>query len=138
MYFIRFILQIHIGGLDNFLQSSVPLKTRRNFTGCMENVWFDYMNIIKDARMNQPRFQMIGAVMQGSCQVETIVPYTFPTVDAYLAVPKSQGQLRVRVAMDFRTYNKDGLLFLHVPLTGGRFMVCRVPYQLVFDAVAYF
>lgn len=115
--------QIHVGGLDNFLQSSVPLMTRQNFTGCIENVWFDYMNLIKDARMEQPRFAMIGAVMVGGCQVDSIVPWTFPTVDAYLWVAKPSGQTRVRVAMDFRTYNKDGLLFLHQPLTGGRFLV---------------
>ena len=62
-------LQIHLGGIDNFIPAGKRINVRRNFTGCMENAWFNHMNIIKDVRMNQPRFKLHGAVMLGMCQV---------------------------------------------------------------------
>ena len=61
--------KIHLGGIDNFLQPGKELLSLQNFTGCMENVWFNYMNIIKDARMFQPRFALHGSVLLGQCQV---------------------------------------------------------------------
>ncbi len=62
-------LQIHLGGVDTFLQPGKRLNVRRNFEGCMENVWWNYMNIIKDTRMGQERFQSQGAIQYGVCQV---------------------------------------------------------------------
>jgi contactin associated protein-like 2 len=112
--------KVHLGGLDNFLQVGKRLITRQNFTGCMENVWFNYMNIIKDARMQHPRFEVVGNVIFGICQTDNIVPFSFPTVNAYLLL-KTDIDFRLRVSFDFRSYNNDGLLFLHVPTVGGRF-----------------
>jgi contactin associated protein-like 2 len=103
--------KIFLGGLDNFLQPGKRLITRQNFSGCMENVWFNYMNIIKDSRMNVPRFTINGAVQYGSCQLSSVVPFTFPSVGAYLSMTKDTDS-RVRVSFDFRSYNNDGLLFM--------------------------
>ena len=64
-------LQIHVGGLDNFLQVGKRLVSRENFSGCMENVWFNYMDVIKDARMQQPRFTVHGNVLFGFCRVSS-------------------------------------------------------------------
>lgn len=65
--------QIYLGGLDNFLQPGKSLQSQKNFTGCLENVWFDYMNIIRDARAGQARFASHGSVLYGACQVSICV-----------------------------------------------------------------
>ena len=65
----NFEIQIHLGGIDTFLQPGKTLLVRKNFQGCMENVWWNYMNIIKDTRMRQPRFESHGSVQYGVCQV---------------------------------------------------------------------
>ena len=62
-------LQIHLGGIDTFLQPGKTLNVRKNFQGCMENVWWNYMNIIKDTRMKQTRFESHGGIQYGVCQV---------------------------------------------------------------------
>jgi len=103
--------KIYLGGLDNFLQPGKRLITRQNFTGCMENVWFNYMNIIKDARMNQPRYAINGAVQFGACMLGSVIPFTFPSVASYLAIPEPTDS-RVRASFDFRSYNRDGLMFM--------------------------
>lgn len=103
---------IHLGGIYSFLQPGKTLFSRKNFTGCMENVWFDHMNILKDLRMNTERFEAHGAIMLGQCQVETAIPYSFSTLDSHLELDSEPGT-RLRVGFDFRTYNKGGLLFMH-------------------------
>jgi len=39
----------------------------------MENVWFNYMDVIKDARMKQPRFSVHGSVLFGFCRVSACI-----------------------------------------------------------------
>ena len=63
-------MQVHLGGIDNFLQQGKPLRSGTNFTGCMENVWFNNMNILKDMHTQQAKFQSHGSVMLGMCQVQ--------------------------------------------------------------------
>ena len=98
------------------------MEARRNFTGCMENVWFNHMDIIKDTHMEQPRFQIHGPIVLGLCQSDPIVPYTFPNVDAHLELSTAIAQ-RLRIGFDFRSYNKDGLLFTTSLSPGGRVMM---------------
>jgi len=44
-------------------------------------------------------------------------------VNAYLKLVGYDVESRVRISFDFRSYNRDGLLFLHIPNVGGRFLV---------------
>ena len=55
-------------------------------------------------------------------QLDTVIPFTFPTVDSYLKLSADMGQ-RLRVGFHFRTYNKGGLLFAHKLDPVGRAMV---------------
>ncbi len=73
MFLVAFYpFQIHLGGVDTFLQPGKVLNVRNNFRGCMENVWWNYMNIIKDTRMLQDRFESHGGVQYGTCQVSRL------------------------------------------------------------------
>lgn len=55
-------------------------------------------------------------------QIDPVIPFTFPTVDAHLRL-YSPTSNRMRVNFDFRTYNRDGLLFTHALSDGGKVMV---------------
>jgi len=96
---------VAVGGMDTFLHPGKRLYTRQNFTGCMENVWFNYMNILKDMRLQEgdegTRFHVHGAMMPGTCQISTVVPYTFATLDSYLEMPIAPGN-RLRIGFHFR------------------------------------
>lgn len=104
---------INLGGIDSFLQPGKLLLSKKNFTGCMENVWFNYMNMIKDMRMGQKRFSAVGDISLGTCLVDNITPITFPTVEAHLELSAgaADNKLRMQVGFSFRSYNKNGLLF---------------------------
>ena len=41
----------------------------------MENVWFNYMNIIQDTRKERDRFNIHGNVMIGTCMVSLYAFY---------------------------------------------------------------
>ncbi len=114
--------KINLGGIDSFLKAGKTLYSRKNFTGCIENVWFDDMNILKDLKLNTERFENHGSVMLGTCQSHIVTPYTFPTLDSHLELHADTG-IRLRIAFHFRTYNKGGLLFTHNLSPGGRVMV---------------
>lgn len=116
--------KIHLGGIDNFLQPGKRLRVRQNFTGCMENVWFNYMNMIQDSRTNQQRFQVYGDVIYGYCRSEIITPASMPYVDNYIEIIDMPPDKRIRVSFEFRSYNPDGLLLLTNPTPGNqRFIV---------------
>ena len=88
----------------------------------MENVWFNHMDIIKDTHMEQARFKIHGPIVLGLCQSDPVVPYTFPNVDAHLKLSTAVAS-RLRVGFDFRSYNKDGLLFTTNLSPGGHVMM---------------
>lgn len=113
---------IHLGGIDSYLQPGKRLYTREGFEGCMENAWFNHMNIIKDARMGQPRFAIHGAIMHGVCQLRPIIPFTFPTIDSHLKIESTRGN-RLRVGFHFRSYNRDAILFVNNLDQNGRVLV---------------
>ena len=67
--FAIIFLQIQVGGLDRFMQPGKRMQTRSNFTGCIENMYFNGLNVIRDARLQNPRFQSHGGVTYRACMV---------------------------------------------------------------------
>jgi len=59
----------------------------------MENVWFNYMDVIKDARMKQPRFTVYGGVMFGFCRVSscTVILLLLMSLSMGLAIGRGAG-----------------------------------------------
>ena len=73
VYIRCFFIQVHLGGIDTFMQPGKTMYVRSNFTGCLENVWFNYMNIIQDTRKERERFNIHGNVMIGTCMVRKLL-----------------------------------------------------------------
>ncbi|XP_036919482.1 contactin-associated protein-like 4 [Sturnira hondurensis] len=112
--------------LDNeisFGGTSAPGKSvsfpRKNFNGCLENLYYNGMDIIDLAKRQKPQIIVMGNV-SFSCSQPQSVPVTFLSPRSYLALPGPSGVEEVAAAFQFRTWNNAGLLlFGDLPLLSG-------------------
>ncbi|XP_067843200.1 contactin-associated protein-like 5 [Heptranchias perlo] len=82
---------------------------RKNFHGCIENLYYNGVNIIDLAKRRKPQIHIVGNVTF-SCAEPHIVPVTFMTSSSYLLLPGKPQMDGLSVSFQFRTWNKDGLL----------------------------
>ncbi|XP_072326178.1 contactin-associated protein-like 5 isoform X1 [Scyliorhinus torazame] len=82
---------------------------RKNFHGCIENLYYNGVNIIDLAKRHKPQIHIMGNV-SFSCSEPHIIPVTFMTSGSYLLLPGSPQLEGLSVSFQFRTWNKDGLL----------------------------
>ncbi|XP_055494741.1 contactin-associated protein-like 5 [Leucoraja erinacea] len=82
---------------------------RKNFHGCIENLYYNGVNIIDLAKRRKPQIHVVGNVTF-SCVNPHIVPVTFATSSSYLLLPGKSQMDGLSVSFQFRTWNKDGLL----------------------------
>ncbi|XP_064370811.1 contactin-associated protein-like 5 isoform X2 [Dromaius novaehollandiae] len=83
---------------------------RKNFHGCIENLYYNGVNIIDLAKRRKPQIYTVGNVTF-SCSEPQIVPITFVSASrSYLLLPGTPQIDGLSVSFQFRTWNKDGLL----------------------------
>ena len=103
---------IYIGGVPNF---RTGLVVRQNFSGCIENILFNYTNVVravKDAgHEDYHKFQRKD--VQNSCKQHSAVPVTFLTANSYAKLPGYEGVNKLNISLDFRTFEENGLLAYH-------------------------
>nr|XP_046260599.1 contactin-associated protein-like 5 [Scatophagus argus] len=84
---------------------------RKNFHGCMENLYYNGINIIDLAKRRKPQIHSVGNVTF-SCSQPQLVACTFlSSSSSFLSLPSvasATGGFSVR--FQFRTWNADGLL----------------------------
>ncbi|KAM3862428.1 contactin-associated protein-like 5 [Diretmus argenteus] len=84
---------------------------RKNFHGCIENLYYNGMNIIDLAKRRKPQIYSVGNVTF-SCSEPQLVASTFlSSSSSFLSLPApapAMGGFSVR--FQFRTWNPDGLL----------------------------
>uniref|UniRef100_A0A673X6G2 Contactin-associated protein-like 5 n=1 Tax=Salmo trutta TaxID=8032 RepID=A0A673X6G2_SALTR len=84
---------------------------RKNFLGCIENLYYNGINIIDLAKRRKPQIYSVGNVTF-SCSEPQLVSTTFlSSSSSFLslpATPSASGGFAVR--FQFRTWNPDGLL----------------------------
>ncbi|TDH06556.1 hypothetical protein EPR50_G00114610 [Perca flavescens] len=84
---------------------------RKNFHGCMENLYYNGINIIDLAKRRKPQIHSVGNVTF-SCSQPQLVSCTFlSSSSSFLTLPSAAsatGGFSVR--FQFRTWNPDGLL----------------------------
>uniref|UniRef100_A0A8D3A950 Contactin associated protein-like 5a n=1 Tax=Scophthalmus maximus TaxID=52904 RepID=A0A8D3A950_SCOMX len=88
---------------------------RKNFHGCMENLYYNGINIIDLAKRRKP--QIHSGNVTFSCSQPQLVACTFlSSSSSFLSLPSAAAAARgVSVRFQFRTWNPDGLL-LSAPL----------------------
>ncbi|KYO18229.1 contactin-associated protein-like 2 isoform B [Alligator mississippiensis] len=83
---------------------------KKNFHGCIENLYYNGVNIIDLAKRRKPQIYTVGNVTF-SCSEPQIVPITFvSSSSSYLLLPGTPQIDGLSVSFQFRTWNKDGLL----------------------------
>ncbi|XP_048390046.1 contactin-associated protein-like 5 isoform X2 [Stegostoma tigrinum] len=82
---------------------------RKNFHGCIENLYYNGVNIIDLAKRRKPQIHIVGNVTF-TCSEPRIVPVTFMTSSSYLLLPGKPQLDGLSVSFQFRSWNKDGLL----------------------------
>ncbi|XP_023082593.1 contactin-associated protein-like 4 isoform X5 [Piliocolobus tephrosceles] len=81
----------------------------RNFHGCLENLYYNGVDIIDLAKQQKPQLIAMGNV-SFSCSQPQSMPVTFLSSRSYLALPDFSGEEEVSATFQFRTWNKAGLL----------------------------
>ncbi|XP_058644606.1 contactin-associated protein-like 4 isoform X4 [Onychostoma macrolepis] len=99
------INEISFGGTSAAgLQKS---HSRRNFHGCLENVLFNDIRVINRAKEQQVS---ITGNVSFTCTESIDVPVTFASPGSFLTLPWVSGGESASVALQFRTWNRVGLL----------------------------
>ncbi|KAI4878498.1 hypothetical protein NFI96_008358 [Prochilodus magdalenae] len=89
---------------------------RRNFHGCVENLYYNGVNIIDLAKRRKPQIYSVIFVLVGnvtfSCSEPQLVAATFlSSSSSFLSLPAPAPTLEgLSVRLQFRTWNPDGLL----------------------------
>ncbi|XP_014872569.1 contactin-associated protein-like 4, partial [Poecilia latipinna] len=88
-----------------------PILPNRNFHGCLENLLYSELNLIKLAKQGSPQVVALGN-MTFSCSEPVFVAVTFTDSHSFLQLPvlTSWQSGVVSIALQFRTWNKAGLL----------------------------
>uniref|UniRef100_A0A8C4T9N3 Contactin-associated protein-like 5 n=1 Tax=Erpetoichthys calabaricus TaxID=27687 RepID=A0A8C4T9N3_ERPCA len=82
---------------------------RKNFHGCIENLYYNGVNIIDLAKRRKP--QIYTGNVTFSCSNPRITPVTFLShASSYLLLPSESLPEGLTVRFQFRTWNRDGLL----------------------------
>uniref|UniRef100_A0A3Q3IXZ4 Contactin associated protein like 3 n=1 Tax=Monopterus albus TaxID=43700 RepID=A0A3Q3IXZ4_MONAL len=93
------------------LDSENPVISTRDFHGCLENLLYNDLNLIEQAKRNDHQVTVMGNVTF-SCAEPVTIAVTFPGPQSFLQVPgptvSTLGGLSV--GFQFRTWNKVGLL----------------------------
>ncbi|XP_078205000.1 contactin-associated protein-like 3 isoform X2 [Callithrix jacchus] len=97
--------------------------TRKSFHGCLENLYYNEVDVIELAKKHKPQILMMGKV-SFSCPQPQTVPVTFLSSRSYLALPGNSGEDKVSITFQFRTWNRAGhLLFGKLRRDSGSFVL---------------
>ncbi|XP_005318501.2 contactin-associated protein-like 4 isoform X1 [Ictidomys tridecemlineatus] len=109
--------EISFGGIPA-PEKSVSFQYK-NFHGCLENLYYNGVDIIGLAKQQKPQIITTGNV-SFSCSQPQWVPLTFLSSRSYLALPASPREEEISASFQFRTWNKAGLLlFSELQLVSG-------------------
>ncbi|XP_060940143.1 contactin-associated protein-like 4 [Limanda limanda] len=101
--------------------SQKPLVSKKIFSGCLENLLHNGLNLIERAKHNDQQVTLMGNVTF-SCAEPVSVAVTFPGPQSFLQLPGAMASSSggVSVGFQFRTWNKAGLLLtFDLPGEGG-------------------
>ncbi|XP_067117078.1 contactin-associated protein-like 5 [Osmerus mordax] len=86
---------------------------RKNFHGCIENLFYNGVNIIDLAKRRKPQMYSVGNV-SFSCSEPQLYSTSFLSTSSFLSLPVEPGMEGLSVRFQFRTWNQEGLLLLTV------------------------
>ncbi|XP_069472868.1 contactin-associated protein-like 5 [Ambystoma mexicanum] len=100
--------ELSFGGIP--IQGKPGTVQKNNFHGCIENLYYNGINIIDLAKRRKPQIYTEGNVTF-SCSKQRIVPITFvSSSSSFLLLPGTPQIDGLSVSFQFRTWNDAGLL----------------------------
>uniref|UniRef100_A0A8C1JIB0 Contactin associated protein-like 5b n=1 Tax=Cyprinus carpio TaxID=7962 RepID=A0A8C1JIB0_CYPCA len=118
----RLTKHVRTGGLDDSLEvdyelsfGGIPLPgkpgtfLRKNFHGCMENLYYNGVNIIDLAKRRKP--QIYSGNVTFTCSEPQLVSATFlSSSSSFLSLPLDAATETLSVTFQFQTWNREGML----------------------------
>lgn len=103
----------YVGGVPNIQEG---LVITQNFTGCIENLYINSTNIIRDLKeaFNEGyslRYEKVNTLY--SCLEPPLISVTFLTPGSYARLKGYEGTRSMNVSFSFRTYEDYGLMLYH-------------------------
>lgn len=102
--------EIFIGGVPNFNVDG--LIVTYNFTGCIENLFINYTNLISELKYKQD-FTYTKVKTAFYCPDRNVYSMTFKKPDSHVVLKANEGLGSLNVSIDFRTFNEEGMLIYH-------------------------
>ncbi|XP_013202139.1 contactin-associated protein-like 5 [Microtus ochrogaster] len=100
--------ELSFGGIP--VPSKPGTFLKKNFHGCIENLYYNGVNIIDLAKRRKHQIYSVGNVTF-SCSEPQLVPITFVSSrSSYLLLPGTPQIDGLSVSFQFRTWNRNGLL----------------------------
>ncbi|KAA0712083.1 Contactin-associated protein-like 5 [Triplophysa tibetana] len=117
--------RVRTGGVDDSLEvdyelsiGGIPLPgkpgtfLRKNFHGCMENLYYNGVNIIDLAKRRKPQIYSVGNVTFTCSEPQHVSATFLSSSSSFLSLPAagvSDGE-QLSVTFQFRTWNREGML----------------------------
>ncbi|XP_066503685.1 contactin-associated protein-like 5 [Hoplias malabaricus] len=91
---------------------------RENFHGCLENLYYNGVNVIDMAKRRKPQIYTVGNVTFSCSEAQPVAVTFLNSSTSFLAVPTDPAMEGLTLRLQFRTWNRNGQLF-YAPLTRG-------------------
>ncbi|MBN3304064.1 CNTP5 protein, partial [Amia calva] len=83
---------------------------RKNFNGCIENLYYNGVNIIDLAKRRKPQIYSVGNVTFSCSDPQQVATTFLSSTSSFLLLPAEPALKGLSVRFQFRTWNRDGLL----------------------------
>ncbi|XP_049821647.1 neurexin-4 isoform X1 [Aethina tumida] len=109
----------YVGGVPNMQEGLVVVQ---NYTGCIENLYLNSTNLIKDVKQafeygESYKYEKINTMW--TCPEPPIIPVTFLTRRSHARLNGYEGMSSMNASFAFRTYEDNGLLMYHAFASSG-------------------
>ncbi|KAK4880887.1 hypothetical protein RN001_004206 [Aquatica leii] len=115
--------EFYVGGVPNMQEG---LIVPQNFTGCIENLYLNSTNLIRDMKDSFSsgraiHYSVVNAVT--GCLDVPLTSATFLTPDSYARLKGYEGVSSLNASFAFRTYEESGLMLYHAFSSSGHVAV---------------
>ncbi|XP_030626504.1 contactin-associated protein-like 5 [Chanos chanos] len=106
--------ELSFGGIP--LPGKPGTFVRENFHGCMENLYYNGVNVIDMAKRRKPQIYSVGNVTFSCSESQPFAVTFLSSSSGFLELPVEFGSAGFSLRLQFRTWNPEGLLF-YLPLS---------------------
>ncbi|KMY99176.1 neurexin-4 isoform X1 [Drosophila simulans] len=111
--------ELYLGGVPNVQEG---LIVQQNFSGCLENIYFNstnFIRVMKDSTELGEGYLFTRVNTIYACPSPPIYPVTFTTRSSFVRLKGYENSQRLNVSFYFRTYEETGVMLHHDFYSGG-------------------